>query len=568
MQNITGDVLVIGGGVAGMESAYAAAQAGARVVHVLKSRIGQSGSSSYVVTEASGYGLADGARDPDDSPAIHFQDIMEAGRGMADPRLAKILTERAPETRPHLENLGVRFEKDNTGSYLVTQGCFGSKPRNYTLRDHGTRIIRALASHTDPIRTTIVEQCMVTDLIVDNGICLGALGLLETGEEVRIKTKATILCTGGAGNLFSTTLNPHDVIGDGYALGLKAGANLMNMEFMQFGCGVCAPGFSILNSWIWSLHPNVTDITHNDIFEGVLPPTISKEMVMDRKSTHYPFSSENISRYVEIAIQKSRIGGTEFPHGGVSLDVSEQLASTYPGSLQLFKDMWEISNKWYLSRGIDVAKGPIGINCFAHAVNGGMKIDTKAQTSIEGLYAAGEAAAGPHGADRLGGNMLPSCVVFGSIAGTQAAQYAQRGHDTRHTTTWDTLAESILERRKKVLDTPGPRSNPKICIPEIKRQMGLYMMTVRTASRLQELQSMLFQNKESFLNNGLPIRHPFSPFESMHAIITASLMVDAALQRKESRGSHFREDFPETDGQYGSPYIQSRKNLPDFKEIL
>ena len=539
MQNITGDVLVIGGGVAGMEAVYAAVQAGARVVQVLKCRIGQSGSSTYIVTEASGYGLADGARDPDDSPAIHFQDIMKAGHGMADPRLAKILVERAPGTKPHLENLGVRFETDNTGSYLVTQGCFGSKPRNYTLHDHGTRIIRALASNTDQTRTTIVEQCMITDLIVDDGICLGALGLLETGEEVRIKTKTTILCTGGAGNLFSTTLNPHDVIGDGYALGLKAGADLMNLEFMQFGCGVCAPGFSILNSWIWSLHPNVTDSSHNDIFGGVLPPTISKEMVMDRKSTHYPFSSENISRYVEIAIQKSRIGGNEFPHGGVSLDVSEQLASAYPGSLQLFKDMWEISNKWYLSHGIDVAKGPIGINCFAHAVNGGMKIDTKAQTSIEGLYAAGEAAAGPHGADRLGGNMLPSCVVFGSIAGKQAAQYALHGHDTRHASTWNTLAESILERRKKVLDAPGPRSNPKECIPEIKRQMGLYMMTVRTASHLQDLQSMFFQNKESFLSHGLPNHHPFSPFESMHAIITALIDGRCGITKKREPRESF-----------------------------
>lgn len=565
MEIIRKDVLVIGGGCAGMQAVISAQQQGASIVHVLKRTPSHSGSSAYTVTEASGYGMGDGYRDPADSPDVHFQDIMLASRSMADPRLARILADAAPRTKNWLESIGVAFEKEGA-RYLVTQGCYGSKPRNYTLRRHGTKIIEALQNQELPDRVTHCYNCMITELLVEDGVCQGALGLLDDGESILFLAKSVVLCSGGAGSIFSTSLNPGDIVGDGYAMGYRSGAELMNMEFMQFGCGVAWPGFSILNSWIWSLHPTVSNCLGNNIFNGLLPEGVTEADVMDRKATHFPFSSDNISKYVEIAIQKARMEGLGGDHDGVLLDVSQILKIRQTSrELQLFSDMWKISNEWYVSRGIDVSSGPIEVSCYAHAVNGGLVIDPNAMTSIEGLYAAGEVASGPHGADRLGGNMLPTCIVFGDIAGKHSAEQALKGNYTRAIGEKTASVRAAVRRQaKNLIGGKGiPVGNMML---EIQQLMGTYMMVIRSEEHLSKLENMLYRFYDGLDDADRRDIHPFGPFELENAITTALLMVRSARWRKESRGSHFREDFPELDHHFSSTYKQSLTVNPLFKE--
>ncbi len=302
------DVLVIGAGVAGMRAAVAAQNSGAHVILAVKGTVGTSGASCYTVTEASGFGVADGRRCAEDSPDVHYADVMRAGHGMCDPDVVRTLVEEAIGTVQELEAFGVEFEKEN-GDYLVSQGCFGSLPRNYNLRGHGTKIIRALKNALNQ-NTQILENVMITELLVQNRRCVGAVALTPEGGVTVIRAGAVILASGGAGRLFRYSLNPKEMTGDSYALGYLAGAELMNMEFMQVGMGVLAPGTSILNSWIWSLHPEVTDRTGASVFPAVFPDGVTCEAAMDAKSVHYPFSSESPSKNIELAIQRTIAEGT------------------------------------------------------------------------------------------------------------------------------------------------------------------------------------------------------------------------------------------------------------------
>ena len=177
----------------------------------------------------------------------------------------------------------------------------------------------------------------------------------------------------------------------------------------------------------WSVHPKVTDRFGSPVFPEVFPDGITLTEAMDLKSTHYPFSMESPSRNIEIWMQRAIAEGRGCAHGGVMMDAASALKNRQAGRLQLFEDMWRLTNAWFLSRGIRPEEAPMEIACFAHAINGGLKIDPKAKTSVPGLYAAGEASAGPHGADRLGGNMLVTCTVFGKIAGQEAAAEADAG---------------------------------------------------------------------------------------------------------------------------------------------
>lgn len=544
MENMrTCDVLVIGAGVAGMRAAVAAQQAGARVILAVKGHIGTSGASCYTVTEASGFGVADGYRCAEDTPDVHYRDVMKAGHGMCDPAVVRTLVDHAIGTIQELEAFGVEFEKED-GAYLVSQGCFGSVPRNYNLRGHGTKIIRALQKALSK-DTEILEDSMAVELLVQQNRCKGAVVLDKEGNPTIIRAGAVILASGGGGQLFRFCLNPKEMTGDSYALGYLAGAALMNMEFMQVGMGVLAPGTSILNSWIWSLHPEVTDKDGLPVFPAVFPGGVTKTEAMDAKSVHYPFSSESVSKNIEIAIQRTIADGRGLEHGGVQLDVRDALRSRDRGHLQLFEDMWRLTENWFLSRGIDAAHAPMEIACFAHAINGGLKIDTRGRTSLRGLYAAGEAAAGPHGADRLGGNMLMTCVVFGKIAGEAAAAEAmEQGGEEE---------EAPVEYTK--LPTNGNGRPAQQLMDELRIHMLNDLLVIRSEEKCLHLRGQLAKLKEEAVSASFAGMDAWAPYQLRNMLLTAEMMLDAVQRRKESRGSHYREDYPKEDPKFAQPYI-------------
>lgn len=537
------DVLVIGAGVAGMRAAVAAQDSGARVILAVKGTIGASGASCYTVTEASGFGVADGRRCAEDSPDVHYADVMRAGHGMCDPEVVRTLVDEALGTVQELEAFGVEFEKEN-GDYLVSQGCFGSLPRNYNLRGHGTKIVRALRQVLNG-NTQILENVMITELLVQKGRCTGAVALTPEGDVTVIRAGAVILAGGGAGRLFRYSLNPKEMTGDSYALGYLAGAELMNMEFMQVGMGVLAPGTSILNSWIWSLHPEVTDRSGASVFPAVFPDGVSCEAAMDAKSVHYPFSSESPSKNIELAIQRTIAEGRGLEHGGVRLDARNALRSGQRKELQLFDDMWRLTNSWFLSRGIDAEHAPMEIACFAHAINGGLKIDKAARTTLPGLYAAGEASTGPHGADRLGGNMLVTCVVFGRIAGENAAKEALARQET----------EPCPAPRQTGPCTAGSGKPARQIMDELQSAMLRDLLVIRSEEKCIRLRNELTRLNAEAADASFDGTDAWTPYQLRNMLLTAGLMLDAAQARKESRGSHYREDYPCEDPAYAQPII-------------
>ena len=543
-ERLSCDVLVVGAGVCGMRAAESASAAGASVILAVKGKIGSSGASAYTVTEASGFGVADGYRCPEDSPDRHFEDIMRAGHGMCDPAVVRTLVDGALDTVQELEGFGVSFEREADGRYLVSQGCFGSLPWNYNLRGHGTGIIRALRQHLkESVR--IMEDVMITDLLLRGGRCVGAAALDRTGRELLISAKAVVLASGGAGRLFRFSLNPAEMTGDSYALGYLAGAKLQNLEFMQVGMGVLPPGKSILNSWIWSVHPKVTDRFGNPVFPEVFPDGITLTEAMDLKSTHYPFSMESPSRNIEIWMQRAIAEGRGCDHGGVMMDAVSALKNRQAGKLQLFEDMWRLTNAWFLSRGIRPEESPMEIACFAHAINGGLKIDPRAKTSVPGLYAAGEASAGPHGADRLGGNMLVTCTVFGKIAGQEAAAETDAGF-------------SPNPEMPEPLGWGGSGKPAGDLIENLRSAMLNNLLVVRSEEKCRRLEEVLNQIAEEAPSADFSGMSVWAPYEMRNMLLTSQLMLEAVRWRRESRGSHYREDYPRENPEFEKPYTIQR----------
>lgn len=536
------DVLVVGAGAAGMRAAVAAQQCGASVIVAVKGHIGSSGASCYTVTEASGFGVADGYRCPEDCPDIHYEDIMRAGHGMCDPEVVRTLVDNAIGSVQELEAFGVEFEKEN-GKYLVSQGCFGSLPRNYNLRGHGTKIVKALKNALSE-ETMVLENTMVADLLIENGRCTGAVAIEKNGDVTLISAGAVILACGGAGQLFKYSLNPGEMTGDSYALGYLAGAELANMEFMQVGMGVLAPGHSILNSWIWALHPYVTDKYGNSVFPDIFPDGVELEAAMDAKSVHYPFSSESPSKNIELSIQTAIASGKGLKHGGLQLDIRETLRSGSKVALPLFEDMWRLTNTWFLSRGIDAENTPMEIACFAHAINGGLRIDPKGRSTVPGLYAIGEASTGAHGADRLGGNMMVTCVVYGKIAGEEAAREACASLDRKSS-----------KPQYNVLKPNGSGRSAGEIMDEIRQHMLNDLMVIRSEEKCIHLREQLERLKNEAANASYDGLDAWSPYQMRNMFITAYMMLEAAQARKESRGSHYREDYPEESDSFNRPFI-------------
>ena len=250
------DVLVIGGGGAGARAALEANRCGARVALTMKGKFGQSGATAFKAAETAGLNVADGTVDPDDDPGGHFRDIREAALGMCDERLACILAREALELTPFLESVGVKLESDEEG-LLTVAGCFASRSRMHILKGHGEPIVQALKREIQRSEIQVHDFITVTDLLVADGVCLGALALDGKGQWLVFSAKAVILATGGAGQLFAVTLSPPDITGDGYAMGYRCGADLMNLEFMQVGLGTLFPFKNLLHCWVWGLHPRL-----------------------------------------------------------------------------------------------------------------------------------------------------------------------------------------------------------------------------------------------------------------------------------------------------------------------
>lgn len=556
LRQIHTGVLVVGGGGAACRAAVAAADQGVAVVLATKGNLGASGSTGYQMCEIAGYNVPDGKGNALDSPDAFYQDILAAGEGMADPRLAEILAQKAPESLHQLEEWGLDIRREN-GDYLIFQGCFSSLPRTHVIHGHGEPIMRALVPQVRNRPIQVLEHTAALKLLVHDGQCRGAILFYQGKEVLAVTAGAVVLATGGGARLFERNLNPADVTGDGYALALEAGARLVNMEFMQVGVGFLKPFVTVFNSYLWAGCPRLTNAKHQEFLAGYLPSGLSPEAVMKEHIKHFPFSSRDISRFVETAMIQELEKGNGTNDGTLFASFShftDEYVHEITGISGL-EDMWPMVKNRFSQRGADLARTPVEIACFAHAINGGVAIEPDAMSSLPGLFAAGETAGGPHGADRLGGNMLLTCQVFGKVAGKSSARFSKHQKPVFFSESWLQAQFSPVE---EILLRHGDTAELDRVL---QRCASRNLLAYRTEMKLERFKKQVLDCRSQLLSLPLGSQYRLRNLELKHKITLAQLICTAALWRKESRGSHLRGDFPDkNDPEFGKPYFIGGKN--------
>ena len=554
--SISTDVLVIGGGVAATRAALSSAQNGAKTTMVLKKELGKSGSTNWPRkgTYGSAWQAADGCGGDLDSPEVHYKDIMNAALGMADAKLAKILSEESPDRLTELADWGFELVKDpdDKKPHYTGYSCFASQPRAHgmvanPIGGHTGNLIEVMANKLMNYDPDIHENITIIDLIINDNRCSGAIGINKDGEFIKYKCGAVIIGTGGAAQIFPLSTTPGDISGDGYAMAFRAGASLTNLEFMQYMVKTIYSRSedlkNILDSQVggtfWTLNPKLIDKNGKNILEEILPENISESESFEMRTHHYPFSSRDLSKWIDISIQRCIRSGNCSEKGGVTVDFSEVDLTNIKQSRPQHSPSKAVA---FTSLGNDTNK-QIDVTHSAHAVNGGIVVDEWGSTQINGLFAVGETIAGPHGADRLGGGMISQSCVYGKRAGEKASIYSSSINlaNDNH--------EKVQNRLEKFNNSSGPSYND--IRKELKALAKDFLLVERNEAGLD-----LMDNRLDELINEEITNAPFSGnnrliknLETENLLTVARLMVKSAKMRKESRGSHCRLDYQNIDNQ-------------------
>ena len=536
------DVLVVGAGGAGMYAAIAAARAGARVLLADKSMVGRGGATIMaqmtVAAAVAEQGLDDWTR--------HLADTLEAGRGLVDERLAALLCEGAVERIREMDEWKVGWARDADGRMCQVGAPGHGVPRCVYVDFLNTGPAVAQCLRRQSARTpgiTKASGLAVTDFVTNDGVVAGAVGFnLEDGAAVAVAARAVVLATGGLTRLYRRNSASANMTGEGYALALRAGAELVDMEFPQFfPIGHLAPRLVGMDPIMW------------DPFRyklgGRLLNAAGKEFV-------HRYGGEDEGRYVttrdiiSYAITKEAEAGRGTEGGGVFLSFE------HLGENELREAFGPVIDR-LAANGIDLTRRPIEVSPIAHYHMGGVRVDETMATRVPGLYAAGEAVGGASGANRLSGNAIPEALVFGETAGRHAARFAAgraRGAWSR------AAARPHLERLaangggRRAAGGSGHNAGP--ALGELRAELADLMWeevgVLRTGAGLStalERIRTLGLRLESIPALG---KGPYDLarqdwFDLRGGLMTAESITLAALRRTESRGAHQREDHPETD---------------------
>lgn len=546
------DVLVIGAGAAGCRAAIEAADRGARVILLVKGRFTRAGSSFYPLTEGLGFTTAVPGS-PEEAAGIeaHYREIMAAGLGMTSPTLARVLAEDAPRRFQELiERFQLPFDADPDGTILRWKPDYGSG----TVRAGGASILalrQTFAREVGRRDIRVIEHASATRLLGDPHGCLGAVAVTREGQTMVISAGATILATGGYAGLFEYHMTTPDILGEGYALALDLGAELVNLEYYQMILGLTHPfrGMLIAESCLESL-PALTNGLGQPFLERYLPAGVSVQDCLFERAHTGPFHAEGIAKYVDIALFEEIIAGRATASGGLRCDFTGKRADELRG----LRPDWL---NWALERGLDVQETPVDIAPHVHADNGGVLINAQAATCVPGLFACGEAAGGPHGANRIGGNMMMNTQVFGTRAGAFAAEYANR---TRQPHLSADEAGPELARLKELSSRPAG-VEPREVLARIRTTMYRHMAVRKNAETLQRALDQLAEIEERLLPNlGLWPGQLHLALGLPRSMEVARLIVRSALLRRESRGPHYRDDYPARDDEaFGRPIVWRRR---------
>ncbi|MEH7380510.1 FAD-binding protein [Bacillus sp. JJ1533] len=536
------DVLVVGAGIAGIKASYELLKKGVNVLLTTKTIV-VSGSSFFPLKASLGTQVTRGEADK----AVFLSDIEAVSHGMHDEELARVYVEEIPERVKEYQEIGIEATKLEG----ARKACFANHERDiYLLQDWETirKNVNGIFREFSNLQT--IENCHVFSIVKKDEKVAGAFLLNKDGEIIFVNCKAIILASGGFGSIYKHNLNPNDVDGSGHVLAYEAGASLVNMEFIQFIPGITSPNYKTLfGEQTLKYCMDLVDGEGKSILDEHLPPEVDKREMMDNRSSHGPFTHSLKSRYFDIAMMKRIFQDKN--EKGYRLLYSKEI---YENQEQFFT----VYLNWLKEKGIDVVKDEVKIAPFAHASNGGVVIDSYGQTGVDGLYAIGELSAGVEGANRLGGNSTGSCMVFGKRAANACYQYVQ-GHEL-----CKVEIQSELERiRKDWVENDGSYT-PRHVIDEIKNIMWYYGNVIRNEEgltlalekidHLRENYSVVSFMKEPSQRKGA--------LKAKNYLQLATILLSAMKERKESRGAHYREDYPEERPEYNKrQYISKPKRV-------
>jgi succinate dehydrogenase / fumarate reductase flavoprotein subunit len=523
------DVLIIGAGGAGLRAAIEALAKGASVGVVCKSLLGK----AHTVMAEGGIAAAMANVDAADGWKPHFRDTMRGGKFLNNWRMAQLHAQEAPDRVRELEQWGALFDRTESGAIL--QRAFGG--HTYKRLCHvgdrtGLEMIRTLQDRGVQLGFDVYMECTVTRLLTEGGRIAGAFGYWrENGRFIVFKAKSVVIATGGIGKAWPITSNSWEYSGDGMTLAYEAGAELMDMEFVQFHPTgmVWPPGVQGLL---------VTEAVRGE--GGILRNKLGERFMEKYDPKRLELSTRDVvARSIYTEVKEGR--GTE--HGGAYLDIShkpaEYVKKKLPSMYHQFKELADV----------DITKGPMEVGPTCHYVMGGIRVEAEtAQSTLPGLFAAGEAAAGLHGSNRLGGNSLSDLLVFGRRAGMAAADHAK---SVSHAEISDAL---IAEAEKELL---APFSNPSAESPyavhrDLQKVMQSLVGIFRTEEDLKKAFAELEELKARAAKASVEGSRLFNPgwhlARELKSMLTVSEAVAlSALARTESRGAHSRIDFPNYD---------------------
>ena len=560
------DVVVIGAGGAGLRAAVEAREAGLSVAIVCKSLFGK----AHTVMAEGGAAASMGNVNDNDNWKVHFRDTMRGGKFLNHYRMAELHAKESPDRIWELETWGALFDRTKEGK--ISQRNFGGHeyPRLAHVGDRtGLELIRTMQQRIVALQQQdakesgnaeshikVFAELTITEILKENGKIAGAYGYWrENGNEVLFEAPTVIVATGGVGKTFKITSNSWEGTGDGHALALKAGANLVDMEFLQFHpTGMVWPP-SVRGILVTESVRGEGGILTNSLGERFMfkyIPEVFKDKYadneaeadrwyLDQDNNRRPpelLPRDEVSRAINSEVKAGR--GTE--HGGVYLDVSKRIPADV--IKKRLPSMW---HQFYELAGVDITKEAMEVGPTCHYVMGGVEVepDTAAAVGVPGLFAAGEVAGGMHGSNRLGGNSLSDLLVFGRRAGMGAVEYVKKNPSA-------TVSEKAIADAAARIEAPFSRAggeNSYSLHAELQEITHNLVGIIRTGKEVEEAIEKIAAIRVRSANVAVAGDRKFNPgfhlaFDLDNMLLVAESTAKSALLREESRGGHTRDDFP------------------------
>jgi len=575
------DVLVVGAGGAGLRAAIEASAAGVSVGLVCKSLLGK----AHTVMAEGGIAAALANVDDRDNWSVHFADTMRGGQYVNNWRMAELHAKEAPARVRELEAWGAMFDRTPDGRIL--QRNFGGHryPRLAHVGDRtGLEMIRTLQDHGIHQGIDVHMECTITRLLKNDGRVVGAFGYeRERGRFTLFRTRSLVLATGGVGRAYKITSNSWEYTGDGHALAYDAGAELVDMEFVQFHP----------TGMIWP--PSVRGILVTEGVRGeggVLKNKDGRRFMFDDipanyraqtaesedegwrytqgdKSARRPpelLTRDHVSRCIVREIKEGR--GS--PHGGVYLDIAWIKSRMPNAAAHIKKKLPSMYHQFKQLADIDITEEPMEVGPTTHYIMGGIRVDADTQmSSLPGLFAAGECAAGINGANRLGGNSLSDLLVFGKRAGESAARFAR---EQRAASIDGGEIDEAARLAVEPFERSAPGEGPYQVQYTLQETMQDLVGIVRNEAEMRRALACLSTLRERASRVGVGGHREYNPAWhaalDLHNLLTVSEAITrSALERRESRGGHFREDYPDKDAAFGTINVVVRKGPDDSMQV-